>query len=149
MRIALLSDIHANREALTACLEHARAKVLIQAMADGVLGSGAQEQIETAVAYPAWDIVEGPAKRRGTSKVDRTECVERTPRYNSTTRTKPSLPYSMICSSRVASATPCVRAVAIRKRSAGSPCALPGRRVLSAAVTASSGAKAMKALSRA
>ena len=25
MRIALLSDIHANREALTACLEHARA----------------------------------------------------------------------------------------------------------------------------
>jgi hypothetical protein len=43
--------------------DHARAKVLIQAMADGVLGSAAQEQIETAVAYPPWDIVEGPAKR--------------------------------------------------------------------------------------
>src|SRR5580704_11354113 len=41
--------------------------------------------------------------------------------YNSTTRTNPSFPYSMMCSSRVASATPCVRAVAIRKRSAGSP----------------------------
>jgi hypothetical protein len=41
--------------------------------------------------------------------------------YNSTTRKNPNFPYSMMCSSRVASATPCVRAVAMRNRSAGSP----------------------------
>jgi hypothetical protein len=43
--------------------EHASAKALIKAMADGALGSGAQERIETAVAYPPWDIVEGPRNR--------------------------------------------------------------------------------------
>jgi hypothetical protein len=43
--------------------ENAEAKVLIQTMTDGALGAGAQERIETAVAYPPWDIVEGPAKR--------------------------------------------------------------------------------------
>jgi hypothetical protein len=42
---------------------HAPTKALMKEMADGALGSGAQEEIETAVAYPPWDIVEGPAKR--------------------------------------------------------------------------------------
>ena len=43
--------------------EHEDAKRLMQAMADGGLAVQAQERIEVAVAYPKWDIVEGPKKR--------------------------------------------------------------------------------------
>jgi len=43
--------------------ENAPAKALTKAMAEGALDSGAQERIETAVAYPPWDIVEGPRNR--------------------------------------------------------------------------------------
>jgi hypothetical protein len=43
--------------------ENAPAKALMKAMAEGALDSGAQERIETAVAYPPWDIVEGPRNR--------------------------------------------------------------------------------------
>ena len=53
----------------------------------------------------------------------------------------PSFPYLIISASRVASATPFIRAVAIRKRSTGSSWDLPGSEVLFAAAAASSGAK--------
>jgi hypothetical protein len=68
---------------------------------------------------PFWRRAQGRARCQGSRNVRRDQIR--------TTRRNPCFAYSRIRSSRVASVTPCMRAVAIRKRSAGARRAESGR----------------------